>query len=29
MRLIEELKKENRILNEELSQANETIQFLS
>ena len=29
MRLIEELKKENRILNEELAKANETIQFLS
>jgi hypothetical protein len=29
MRLIEELKKENKLLNEELSQANETIQFLS
>ena len=29
MRLIEELKKDNRILNEELAKANETIQFLS
>ena len=29
MRLIEELKKENKLLNEELAQANETIQFLS
>ena len=29
MRLIEELKKENKILNEELAKANETIQFLS
>jgi hypothetical protein len=29
MRLIEELKKENKLLNEELVQANETIQFLS
>lgn len=29
MRLIEQLKHENRMLNEELSKANETIQFLS
>ena len=29
MRLIEQLKKENKHLHEELSQANETIQFLS
>jgi len=29
MRLIDDLKKENRILNEELIKANETIQFLS
>ena len=29
MRLIEELKKENKLLHEELAQANETIQFLS
>jgi hypothetical protein len=29
MRLIEDLKKENRLLNEELQKANETIQFLS
>lgn len=29
MRLIEELKKENKLLTEELVQANETIQFLS
>lgn len=29
MRLIEQLKKENKILHEELTQANETIQFLS
>ena len=29
MRLIEQLKKENKLLHEELAQANETIQFLS
>jgi hypothetical protein len=29
MRLIEELKKENRMLHEELAKANEAIQFLS
>jgi hypothetical protein len=29
MRLIDELKKENKLLNEELSKANDTIQFLS
>jgi len=29
MRMIEQLKKENRLLNEELSKANDTIQFLS
>jgi len=28
MRLIEELKRENRLLTEELAQANQTIQFL-
>ena len=28
MRLIEELKKANKLLNEELAKANETIQFL-
>lgn len=29
MKLIEELKKENKLLNEELAKANDTIQFLS
>jgi hypothetical protein len=29
MRLIEQLKKENKLLNEELLKANDTIQFLS
>lgn len=29
MRLIEDLKKQNKLLNEELAKANDTIQFLS